>query len=144
MIRILFPKQQQMFGVFAELFLTFKLTKLRALKSSQHETLTIQSLQLYTLKDIFPESAPSCTSQKFSILYNFLSIFANMLSFSAVTMLKKSSIKIFMQKYNFSYLCKMFVNIMCIQQLEVSVCCIIDHFQGYQRFETDFFCIFHA
>ena len=141
---LVFLQNLKIFAEFFSIFLTFKLEKLRALKSSQHETLTIQSLQFYTLKDIFPDSAPSCTSQKFSILYNFLSIFANMLSFSAVTMLKKSSIKIFMQKYKFSYLCKMFVNIMCIQQLEVSVCCIIDHFQGYQRFETDFFCIFHA
>ena len=34
----------KIFAEFFAIFLTFKLEKLRALKSSQHETLTIQSL----------------------------------------------------------------------------------------------------
>ena len=100
------------FDEFFPIFLTLKRAKLRALTSPQHETLVNQSNFQYTLKDIHPVSAPSCTSEKFTLLYIFLSIFAIMLSFSGGNTKKDIVFQNFMKEYNFFQFDQKFVNML--------------------------------
>ena len=109
-------------------FLDFQIGKTRS--SQEFSTWDLDNLILIVVyfKGYF---SWICTFVHFTEIFNFVQFSQHICQnaeFLSSYHEKKSSIQIFMQKYNFFSLCKIFVNIMYIQQLEVSACIIIDHF----------------
>ena len=78
--------------------------------------------------DIRPVSAPSCTSEKFMLLYIFLSIFAIMLSFSGGITKKDIVFQNFMKEYNFFQFDQKFVNMLHKVQKGISFCWLTNLF----------------
>ena len=118
-------------------------------KTQSSQEFSTRDLDNSTLIVVYFEGylSKSCTFVHFREIFNFAQLSQHICHFAEFLssfMKKRLIIQIFIQKDNFSFLCKNFVNILSKLYIEVSDCCRTKHFNDYNGFETAIFSLFHA